>query len=78
CIDPVTAYGNVSGQGTIGIAVVFYLNGVEKGRVSKTEYVATGGTRYLSIDIKPSFEIPAYTNATITFGIEPIGNGTGI
>ncbi|MNY27251.1 Fibronectin type III protein [compost metagenome] len=78
CIDPVTAYGNVSGQGTIGIAVVFYLNGVEKGRVSKTEYVATGGTRYLSIDIKPSFEIPANTNATITFGIEAIGNGAGI
>ncbi|MFQ2454592.1 phage tail tip protein, partial [Aeromonas caviae] len=78
CIDPVTAYGNVSGQGTIGMAVVFYLNGVEKGRVSKTEYVATGGTRYLSIDIKPSFEIPANTNATITFGIEPVGGGVGI
>ncbi len=78
CIDPVTAYGNVSGQGTIGMAVVFYLNGVEKGRVSKTEYVATGGTRYFSIDIKPSFEIPANTNATITFGIEAIGGGAGI
>ncbi|MCV3290964.1 DUF1983 domain-containing protein, partial [Aeromonas media] len=78
CIDPVTAYGNVSGQGTIGMAVVFYLNGVEKGRVSKTEYVATGGTRYLSIDIKPSFELPANTNATITFGIEAIGGGAGI
>ncbi|MFQ2465242.1 phage tail tip protein [Aeromonas caviae] len=78
CIDPVTAYGNVSGQGTIGMAVVFYLNGVEKGRVSKTEYVAAGGTRYLSIDIKPSFELPANTNATITFGIEPVGGGVGI
>ncbi|HEB4979910.1 TPA: DUF1983 domain-containing protein, partial [Aeromonas dhakensis] len=78
CIDPVTAYGNVSGQGTIGMAVIFYLNGVEKGRVTKTEYVATGGTRYFSIDIKPSFELPANTNATITFGLEAIGGGAGI
>ncbi|MFQ2808098.1 phage tail tip protein [Aeromonas caviae] len=78
CLDPVTAYGSVSGQGTIGMTVIFYLNGVEKGRASRTEYVATGGTRYFSVDIKPTFYIPANTNATITFGIEAIGNGAGI
>jgi len=78
CLDPVTAYGSVSGQGTIGMTVIFYLNGVEKGRASRTEYVATGGTRYFSVDIKPTFDIPANTNATITFGIEPVGGGAGI
>ncbi|ATP90406.1 hypothetical protein VI35_09070 [Aeromonas caviae] len=77
-IDPVTAYGTVSGQGTIGLAVVFYMNGVEKGRASRTQYVATGGSVYFSVDIKPTFEIPANTNATLTFGIEPIGNGAGL
>lgn len=77
-IDPVTAYGTVSGQGTIGLAVVFYMNGVEKGRASRTQYVATGGSLYFSVDIKPTFEIPANTNATLTFGIEPIGNGAGL
>ncbi|MGG5827687.1 phage tail tip protein J-related protein [Aeromonas salmonicida] len=78
CLDPVTAYGSVSGQGTIGMTVIFYLNGVEKARASKTEYAPTGGTRYISVDIKPTFEIPANTNATITFGIEPLGGGVGI
>ncbi|EOI3364147.1 hypothetical protein ACMSJT_004074 [Aeromonas hydrophila] len=78
CIDGVTAYGSVTGHGTIGMAVVCYLNGVEEGRASKTEYVAMGGTLYFSIGLKPAFDIPANTNATITFGFEPIGNGASV
>ena len=78
CLDPVTAYGSVSGQGTIGITVIFYLNGVEKGRATQTTYAATGGSRSLTVSISPSFEIPANTNATITFGIQATGGGQGL
>ncbi|MNR57607.1 hypothetical protein D3C85_1784230 [compost metagenome] len=55
------------------MAVICYLNGVEKERATRTEYVATGGTRYFSIPIQPAFDIPANTAANITFGIELIG-----
>ncbi len=78
CLDPVTAYGTVSGQGTIGLTVIFYLNGVEKSRATQTTYVATGGSRALTVSISPSFEIPANTNATITFGIQTTGGGQGL
>ncbi|MBV7439068.1 DUF1983 domain-containing protein [Aeromonas sp. sif2416] len=77
CLKPVTGYGTVSGQGTIGMAVICYLNGVEKERATRTEYVATGGSRYFSIPIQPAFDIPANTAVNITFGIELIG-GSGL
>ncbi|WP_324027160.1 phage tail tip fiber protein, partial [Aeromonas caviae] len=78
CLNPVTAYGSVSGQGSVGMIVVCYLNGVEVARATKTEYVATGGTRYMSAELKPAFEIPANTQANITFDIFPVGGGTGL
>ena len=78
CIDPVTAYGNVSGQGTIGMAVVFTSMGWRKAACPRRNT-----SPRVAIDIYPLstsnlVSAPGKHQCHHHPGIEAIGGGAGI
>lgn len=69
-IKPIFGSAEVSGHGTIGIALVCKLNGTEVARASVTEEFSVGVNRApMSIGFLDAFVLPANTTGNVTFEV---------